>query len=187
VSSQQIYALVDAFERDIRDLLTRFVIPELESDELVYGVLLPKLRTKRDADPNGNENDLVEYLDLRQAYDLLNIHRGLLPSDMARHVRELTSELDAIVPIRHRVMHSRPLAPGDFDAMNSSLLKFDRRYLKKTAKVLDALRSDNTWLPDDALQPVEDRIKHNLPPAEYDETGLLASIFHEAGFLMDQG
>lgn len=173
MSSQQIYALVDAFERDIRDLLMRFVIPELESDELAYGAILPKLKTKRDSDPHGNENDLVEYLDLRQAYDLLNIHRGFLPSDLARQVRELTSELDAIVPIRHRVMHSRPLAPGDFDAINSSMLKFDRRYLKKTAKVLDALRGDNTWLPEDALQPVEDRIKHNLPQAEYDETGLL--------------
>lgn len=173
VSSQQIYALVDAFERDIRDLLTRFVIPDLDSDELVYGVLFSSLSTKRAADPGGGDNDLVEYLDLRQAYDLLNTHRGLLPLDIARQARELTSELDIIVPIRHRVMHSRPLAPGDFDSINSAMLKFDRRYFKRTSVILDSLRLDNSWLPADALKTVEDRIRHNLPQAEYDETGLL--------------
>lgn len=173
MSSQQIYALVDAFERDIRDLLTRFVVPELESEGDVYGVLFPALVSKRSADPGGSDNDLVDYLDLRQAYDLLNTHRGFLPSDIARQTRELTSELDTIVPIRHRVMHSRPLAPGDFDAINSSMLKFDRRYWKRTSRILDALRVDNTWLPEDALKPIEDHIKHNLPQSEYDETGLL--------------
>ncbi|POH57681.1 cold shock domain-containing protein [Arthrobacter glacialis] len=172
MSSQQLYALVDAFERDIRQLITRFIIPELDESE-VFGSLLPNLIAKRDTDPAGNDNDLVDYLDLRPAYDLLNTHRGLIPLDAAKHAKELTVELDIVVPIRHRVMHSRPLAPGDQERILSSLGKFDSRYWKRTSKTLDAIRIDSTWLPDDALKPVEDKIRHNLPLSEYDETGLL--------------
>lgn len=173
VSSQQIYALVDAYERDVRDIIARFIVTELNSDELVFTTLLAPLLAKRAADPAGAEVGLVDYLDLRQAYDLLNTHRRFLPQELSRQVRELTSELDSIVPIRHRVMHSRPLAPGDFDSIRSCMTKFDRRYWKRTAKILDALRQDSSWLPEGALKPIPDKIRHNLPQAEYDETGLL--------------
>lgn len=172
MSSQQLYALVDAFERDIRGIISRFIIPELP-DEAVFGALLPTLISKRDSDPGGNDNDLVDYLDLRPAFDLLNTHRELIPQLVARLARRLTSELDVVVPIRHRVMHSRPLAPGDQERILSSLSKFDHRYWKRTSKIIEAIRADSSWLPEDALPPVEDKIRHNLPLSEYDETGLL--------------
>ncbi|GGI00175.1 cold shock domain-containing protein [Arthrobacter liuii] len=172
MSSQQIYALVDAFERDVRELLTRYVVPDLEESE-IFGTSLADLVARRDADPAGHDNELVEYLDLRPAYDLLNSHRGLLPSDVARDTRELTNELEVVVPIRHRVMHSRPLAPGDREQILSSLVKFSHRYWKRTARIIDAIKADASWLPADALKPLEDKIRHNLPQSEYDETGLL--------------
>lgn len=167
------YALVDAFERDVRSHLYRFVIPIEEDETKVFGSSLGDLKKRRDDDPMGNETELVEYLDLRVAYDLLNRHRRHLPSILATEVRELTSELDVILPIRHRVMHSRPLAPGDYERIQSSFAKFDRQYWRSTAKVLDYINVDHGWQPQNAFDVLEDKIRHNLPHSDYDETGLV--------------
>ncbi|CEA06871.1 NB-ARC domain protein [Arthrobacter saudimassiliensis] len=70
-------------------------------------------------------------------------------------------------------MHSRPLAPGDFDRMRSSLVKFDRQYWRSTAKVLDNIEADHGWHPENAFEALEDKIRHNLPHSDYDETGLV--------------
>lgn len=121
----------------------------------------------------GSETELVEYLDLRAAYDLLNRHRRYLPTFLVSETKDLTSELDVILPIRHRVMHSRPLAPGDFDRITSCLVKFDRKFWASTARVLDHIKTDESWLPEDTFEPLEDNIRHNLPQSDYDETGLV--------------
>ncbi|MGX9902053.1 cold shock domain-containing protein [Arthrobacter sp. SA17] len=78
-----------------------------------------------------------------------------------------------ILPIRHRVMHSRPLAPGDFDRIISCMIKFDRKFWASTHRVLDLLVSDESWQPEDSFEPLEDNIRHNLPQSDYDETGLV--------------
>ncbi|MDO2932971.1 NB-ARC domain-containing protein [Paeniglutamicibacter sulfureus] len=173
MSSQQMYALIDAFERDIRGHLRRFIKSQVGDDAVIFGGALTDLEARRDADPMGTGADLVDYLDLRPAYDLLNQHRRYLPADLATQVRELTSELDTILPIRHRVMHSRPLVSGDFDKIMSSLVKFDFTFWRGTAKILRFLQDDDSWMPEDTFEPLEDKVRHNLPQSEHDETGLI--------------
>ena len=126
-----------------------------------------------EADPEGGDADLVDYLDLRNAYDLLNRHRRYLPSGVANDVRELTPELEVILPIRHRVMHSRPLVSGDFERIVSSLIKFDHTFWKSTARKKRFLQEDDSWVPEDSFEPLEDKVRHNLPQSEHDETGLV--------------
>ncbi|MGX9902052.1 hypothetical protein ACW0JT_23535 [Arthrobacter sp. SA17] len=72
MGNQQMYALVDAFERDVRSLINRFVLPVEEDESQVFGIQIVELKNRRDHDPMGSETELVEYLDLRSAYDLLN-------------------------------------------------------------------------------------------------------------------
>lgn len=167
------YALIDAFERDVRGLLRRFVQSQIDDDEGLFGKSLEDLRSRREADPMGTGADLIDYLDLRPAYDLLNKHRRYLPAELASQVRELTQELDTILPIRHRVMHSRPLVTGDFDRILSSLVKFDFTFWRNTSKIIQFLQDDETWMPEDIFEPLEDKVRHNLPQSEHDETGLV--------------
>lgn len=173
MSSQQMYALIDAFERDIRGLLRRFVQSQIDDDEALFGAAVVELRSRAEADPMGTGSDLVDYLDLRPAYDLLNKYRRYLPTELSAQVRELTQELDTILPIRHRVMHSRPLVTGDFDRITSSLVKFDYTFWRATSKILQFLKEDDSWTPDDIFEPLEDKVRHNLPQSEHDETGLV--------------
>lgn len=167
------YALIDAFERDVRGLLRRYVQSQIEDDETFFGAATSELNVRREADPMGAESDLVDYLDLRPAYDLLNKHRKYLPPELAVQVRDLTQELDTILPIRHRVMHSRPLVTGDFDRIISSLVKFDFSYWRATSKIIQFLQEDGSWTPEDIFEPLEDKVRHNLPQSEHDETGLV--------------
>lgn len=167
------YALIDAFERDNRTLLRRFVQSQVDDNTAVFGAALADLEDRKNVDPMGSDSDLVDYLDLRQAYDLLNKHRRYLPADLATQTRELTLELEVILPIRHRVMHSRPLVSGDFDRIVSSFIKFDHIYWKSTAKILDFLKDDELWVPEDSFEPLEDKVRNNLPQSEHDETGLV--------------
>lgn len=167
------YALIDAFERDNRDLLRRFVQSQIDDQTALFGGALPELESRMEADPEGGDADLVDYLDLRNAYDLLNRHRRYLPSGVANDVRELTPELEVILPIRHRVMHSRPLVSGDFERIVSSLIKFDHTFWKSTARIIRFLQEDDSWVPEDSFEPLEDKVRHNLPQSEHDETGLV--------------
>ena len=173
LSSQQMYALIDAFERDNRNLLRRFVQSQIDDNAVIFGNSLADLEGRKESDPIGADADLFDYLDLRPAYDLLNKHRRYLPSDLASQARELTLELETILPIRHRVMHSRPLVSGDFDRIMSSLVKFDHAFWKATARIVQFLQDDDSWVPEDSFEPLEDKVRHNLPQSEHDETGLV--------------
>src|SRR5689334_3027074 len=112
----RLYVLIDAFERDIRNILARYVLSELPEREALGSFYDKTLKRRNDDEAASDSTALTEYLDLREAYDLLNTHRELLPQELAREVRELTPNLDRLVSIRNRVMHPRPLLAEDSDA-----------------------------------------------------------------------
>lgn len=168
----QMYHLITAFEQDVRNILDRFVVSEL-GEEAVLSEFLEEAQLRMSADIN-SQTQLIDYLDLRPTYDLLNRHRELLPSGLASELRDLTPSLDQIVPIRHRVMHSRPFREQDPDQLLSSLRMFSQpqwRLLRDALKLYD---DDPLWaLEDDLPRATDDRVKNNLPLPEYDDTGLV--------------
>lgn len=169
----RLFVLIDAFERDIRDILSRYVLSEMD-EATALGPSFGRAAQRRTEDEAASdETPLPEYLDLREAYDLLNTHRGLLPEELAREVRELTSGLDRLVAIRKRVMHARPLLAGDSDAAPSLLVQYRSRWWKEMQRTLAQLDSDPTWEPVVQLQIDSSLTLHNLPLPEYDETGLV--------------
>lgn len=166
--------LFDAFERDIRAVLERFVLAEL-NDEETLGPSYGKARTRMDADDaaDDRESRLLDYLDLREAYDLLNRHRNLLPVELAREVRDLTANLDDLVPIRNRVMHARPLRAGDAQTGFDLLSLFITRYWPDLRRVMGLLQADPDWEPLVEYLSEDSAVLHNLPEAEYEDTGLV--------------
>ncbi|HYZ55807.1 MAG TPA: cold shock domain-containing protein [Streptosporangiaceae bacterium] len=169
----RLYVLIDAFERDIRAILARFVLPEMSESEAL-GRLYDKALSRRNEDDAATDSTpLTEYLDLREAYDLLNTHRELLPQELSREVRELTANLDRLVAIRKRVMHPRPLLAGDSDAALSLLNQFQTRFWPELKRMLAQLDEDPSWEPLISLKESSDLTLHNLPLPDYDETGLV--------------
>ncbi len=173
VTRARLFVLIDSFERDIRGLLTRYVLMDLDEREAL-GPNYEKAAARRDRDLGaGDEAVLVNYLDLREAYDLLNSHRRLFPEELAREVRELTGELDRLVPIRNRVMHGRPLGMGDLDGAYSILTQFRTQWWRNLDGTLRTLISQPDWEPVFEIRPPDRQVLNNLPLPEYDDTGLI--------------
>ncbi|MEX5296942.1 NB-ARC domain-containing protein [Kocuria sp. CPCC 205268] len=172
IDRQQIYHLIFSFETDMREMCRKYIV----SYQPISEVLNPEEianATERLARDKGNSGvDLLDYLDLRPTYDLLNRHRGDLPESLAKEIRELTSSLEIIVPVRQRIMHARPLGPGDGEKIWTAFNGFTQRQWERLHESLRQVRDPN-WLAQAAVVPVvPDEILHNLPMPDYDETGL---------------
>lgn len=169
----QMYAAVYAFERDIRDIVNRYLVKG-KSLEAILGVDEHSLIMARIAKPENEPIDIdpIDMMDLRPSYDLLNRHRSELPSGLADEVRANTERLDTIVPIRQRLMHARPLASDDSEKLVSALSCFTHSSWQGTQSVIEKIGMQG-WVPDIVPEVYPDRVLHNLPAADYDETGLI--------------
>lgn len=172
MSRARLYVLLDAFERDVRAMLEKYVSSEI-GEEACLGASLAACKAKRDRDPESTNESLVTYLDMREAYDLLNTHREMLPNELAVEARDLTGNLDSLVGIRNRVMHARPLAAGDGELAVSLLNQFHTRQWVELRRVLAKLQADPLWEPTLGVIKEESPTLHNLPLADYDDTGLV--------------
>lgn len=129
---------------------------------------------RRESEGLDESVSVVQYLDMREAYDILNRHRDSLPAELGRELRENTPSMDSLVPIRNRVMHGRPLQAGDPETAVRICRDFSTRYWSTLKVTLDHLDLDPSWEPAFEKQGRRtDRILHNLPLPEYDETGLI--------------
>lgn len=167
----RLFVLIDAFERDIRAVVTRFVLSEMSDEEALRGYF--EAAADRQAHDATASSDIVDYLYLREGYDLLNTHRGLLPEELAGEVRQLTENLDRLVGIRQRVMHARPLLAGDSDAAVSLLNMYRSRYWPELKRMISQLHEDPSWEPVVTITADPGYALHNLPLPDYDETGLV--------------
>ena len=168
----RLYVLVDAFERNVRVILQKYVTDEL-GEEICLGNFFENCKAKRDSDPTASDAPLVTFLEMREGYDLLNTHRNCIPAELSKEVKDLTQNIDRLVGIRNRVMHARPLAPGDSDAAVSFLTQFQTRYWHDLHHVVAQLQSDPSWEP--VIDSIDDESPtlHNLPLPDYDDTGLI--------------
>jgi cold shock CspA family protein len=166
------FGIIDAFERDMREMIDRYLLGEMAEEDLLGSEYEDAARKRANDAPDGHA-PISDYLDLRPAYDLLNRYRELLPQAYARELRENTTSLDIIVPIRNRVMHGRPLKTNDDESLQSAVGGFTTRWWPRLREALTSLSGDPGWVPERSFEPVIGRVLHNLPLPEYDETGLL--------------
>lgn len=172
MSRSRLFVLVEAFERDMRDLIEQYLLDH-QSERDVLGAEFDKADRLRAAESAVDQSPIVHYLYTRQAFDVLMRHKQLLPGDLADQLRQNAARIDEIIPIRNRVMHGRPLRSGDFDSAVSILGGFQSRYWSATRETVARLEDDVQWEPPlETAIPVEN-VLHNLPLADYDDTGLV--------------
>ncbi len=173
MSRARMYVLLDAFEQDMREAIEKYITDHL-SEEQAFGSDFERANILRINDVGDGSVSIVHYLFLRQAFDALARHRELLPGELASEIKANTGRLDAIVPIRNRVMHGRPLRDGDPESVASGVRAFTTRHWKNSHEILARLESDPEWEPYfEAVPAPSERVLHNLPLADYDETGLI--------------
>lgn len=173
MTRSRLFVLIDAFETDMRAALLRYVFDHVD-EESALGPAYEKANLRRESDDVDGSQSIAQYLDIREAYDLLNRYRSSLPEDFGRELRENTDLMNTLTPIRNRVMHGRPLHAGDPENCVSAAQNFVTRYWVHTKETLDHLISDPTWEPAfESQHGRSERVLHNLPLPDYDETGLI--------------
>ena len=171
-----IFAIVSAAEEDARSV-AEWLCSETELDNAIPPDLATKIAER--ARRGGSQAPLrpaqsLHYLDLG---DIAALFNRILPPGTHHQARELSRLLSNMVGTRNRVFHSRPLEPDDLSramAFLSELLQLDQLSLLQVHSVDRMLRADATFvlnleIPTDA----NDRIFHNLPLPEYDDTSLI--------------
>ena len=162
----------------MRNILDHYVISQL-GEEPALGSLFVEANSRR-LDEGADDLSVVEFLDLRHEYELLNKHRELLPSSLAREVRELTHQLDVITPWRRQTAHYRAYGkpggqPAAVEELLTALRSFRNSLWRELHRTLDTVTTDPSWLPGESslLNATPQRVRHNLPSADYDDTGLV--------------
>lgn len=180
-------ALIYAIEIDLKNLISRYLIPVNTNLEFIQDTELQvkiKNRFMKDypaLNPDDNLTDVIEYLDFQEFYTLLLKNKSLLPEHIYNDLKSLVSELDEIVPIRNRVMHTRPLMVGDFARIYSFVEIITRNNLcdsnwSTVNETKSRIEDDPSYvltLSMPSIKNLEREVYHNLPIPDFDDTGFI--------------
>lgn len=180
-----LYSLISSIETDLRNVIRYELIPHFKDlsfikDENVKDKLISRYEKENpDLDAVSNLKDIIEYLDFQESYKLILENKDKLPTSISRQVRKFVPKLDEISSIRNRVMHSRPLLSGDFTTVYSfvcDLIPEKRINWESCEKTLLKLEKDPSFvfslkIPEDPFE--ESHVYHNLPMADFDESGFI--------------
>lgn len=171
------FALISAIETDCREAIlaldadNEVVIPsEAEQAALV--------RLARDRKARGEGLDiLVQYLDFADSYQALLANKKDLTDSLRGALATFASHLEALVQVRNRVAHSRPMELGDLpltlDVANALVARSAFEW-PATSEVVQRLHREPSFVLGLTVELPVDPLKqpqHNLPVPDFDETG----------------
>lgn len=174
-----IYALISSVEEDLREVIKSHI-----SDKLLFpSELKDRCLSRIEKDIGAvfddiTSDELIDYFDLGDTFQIINSNQKEFPSNISSSIKKLTKDFEALIPIRNRVMHIRPL---NFDDLSKATeicrkLKTSTDYAwNKVTEVIDKLNEDSSFLFGMEVKNCDDLslVSHNLPMPDFDETGLI--------------
>lgn len=174
-----LYGLIVAIDIDLRRLVQDQLGNNRNIEEILAPELLSKVRDRAARDGLIEDSDVYDYLDFPDSVKTLRRHKAELDSTFAQFVQKNSADLDRLTPIRNRVMHGRPLQFTDFAVVDEFVQKirgFPARWFSQVVEFESKVRENPNFvysLDLSQLSTSADRIPHNLPLPDYDETGFL--------------
>lgn len=182
VSSLTCYALLRAMETDLRDAILS-VSDDDESEHVLSESLAQTAQSRRQKERGGSTSSalsqLLPYIDFTDAHSVLMRISGRLPERIKNQLRALQPSWGRIGAVRNRVAHARPLEIDDLPNVLDFAVgatKAEPEFWVETKDALGVLSSDPGYVLSLSVDLVRDdasRVMHNLPPADFDETGFL--------------
>jgi LuxR family glucitol operon transcriptional activator len=178
-------AIIYSIELDLKAQIDKYIISVNTSMDFVQdSVVQEKIKQRFLKDypsltPNENISDVISYLDFQEFYKLLIKNKNLLPVAYSIELKKFIPELDKIVAIRNRVMHTRPLMAGDFSQVYSlaeSILSIESEYWLTLLGTKNKIEQDPSYvltLSMPTYKNNENEISHNLPIPDFDNTGFI--------------
>lgn len=167
-----LFAICSSIEYDIRNFI-------INGDQITLSAALKEKaakRSKNNADSLGkelNELDLGDYIEIIKS----NPYKLSLNNEK---VEELKHYFTKIIPIRNRVMHTRPLEIGDrstlFEVLDDIDSKINWITWQETKNTKNMIETEPTKLFEVEKyykSSIRDKVYHNLPSPEFDDTGYI--------------
>jgi cold shock CspA family protein/Tfp pilus assembly protein PilF len=179
-----LYALISALERDLRDFLSLHVGPLVTPDKLLSEPLRQKAQERYEKDNSESDpadvDELLDYLDLADEIQAIRAHEKKLDGVTQTYIKKYYLGLEGVIPIRNRVMHSRPLEFDDFTRVSDLAAELVRSHRSLWANLRTARKEldrdpdffASLTIPDSVDENT--KVLHNLPQAEFDDTGFVA-------------
>ena len=184
----QCYTILQGLERSIAaNILRNFNLDDprfLTPEEQERAFTRLKIDFQDSVDDLGDVNnlDLLAYLDLGDLLGLINRHRSDVSNSAPLEVKEAVNIIDSrnVPAIRKRVMH--PVRPLETDDLFNLTAVSDALPVQCPSMIWDPLLEGSASIndPDRAMGVAipqywidETRTIHNLPVAEYEETGFI--------------
>jgi LuxR family glucitol operon transcriptional activator len=130
-------------------------------------------------DPVKNVIQAVDFLDFQDTYTIILKNKAMVPEETVLEITSLVPRLNALVPIRNRVMHTRPLQVGDFTEVYTfihELIENSKHKWLTTSDTKSKIDEDPSYvltLSIPSFRLNSDEIEHNLPLPDFDETGFI--------------
>lgn len=178
-----LYALISAMESDLRRLIKKELASQYDATDIIDSDLLKAAKSRLEKDLGVMEDTpsidyVLYYIDFGDLFQILNRNRKSLLTKTATYIREITPELESIVPIRNRVAHTRPLHFEDFP----TVIDFSKKAAQNSddiwvdlQDVLVRLETDQSFVLGLKI-PTYDTGKdlaNNLPIPDFDDTGFI--------------
>jgi LuxR family transcriptional regulator, glucitol operon activator len=175
------YVLLAAVEEDLRGLVERFAGDDpvdVLGSELVQRT---KDRRRRDgfAGSVTHLEQALPYLDFQDSYDLALRIKDRLPSELRDGLKSIHDRIAAVVPIRNRVAHNRPMEIddlpniADLTAELEAIEGFDWPAIRLAR---NEVKANPAFVFSTAASLIVEpavAVANNLPSPDFDETSLL--------------
>jgi len=180
-------AFIYGLEIDLKNVLKKYVTPFHEDisffrDEDLQSRVIDRFKKDNPGvNFNSNIDDVLDYIDFYDSFNILKKNDVFLPKQTADYLTSIFQQLVDLIPIRNRVMHTRPLLGGDFSTIHDFVqtLKNDSPIdWKFTIEARELIEKDPSYLLTLRLPPVTlythpSKVVHNLPAPDFDDTGFI--------------
>lgn len=178
-------AFIYSIELDLKQLITTYIASNftdlsfLGDNEYVEKIKFRFLKDFPGINVEENILQVVDYIDFQDSYTIILKNKNFVPSLIIEDLKKVTPKLNEIVPIRNRVMHTRPLLVGDFSEVYIFINEIEELRNITWSTTLETKRKieeDPSYvltlsIPSFRFQSEEP--EHNLPLPDFDETGFI--------------
>jgi len=183
-------AFIYGIEIDLKNLVKKFIAPFHQDVQFFHDQELENRTIDRfnkdnpGIDYKNNIEDVVDFLDFADILIILQKNAIFLSKQIIESLDSSNPQLTAIIPVRNRVMHTRPLLGGDFALVYdfiSGLKPTDPINWKATIETRNLIESDSSYVltlkfPSLNYSSQTNRVIHNLPVPDFDETGFIGRV-----------
>lgn len=183
-------AFIYGIEIDLKNLIKKDIVPFhldlhfIQNPELEAKIIERYKKENPNIDYKNSLEDTIDFLDFGDTFSILKKNNSFVNKQASDYLNSIYAQLTDIIPIRNRVMHTRPLLGGDFATVFdfvSSFKKSDPIDWKITIETRNLIEKDPSYvltlkLPSSTFESQNNKVLHNLPIPDFDETGFIGRI-----------